>query len=255
MKRVLATALQKGGVGKTTMAISIAAELAKKGRTVLIDADPQGNATGALLSQYECEFADVLQGTVKLENAIHKTCVENLFIIPTASLDYQEKGLNKLRSYKSKSASNEPFAIDDMVKALSDSFDYCIFDTSPAFDAFEENIFYACDEVIAVMQADVFSNDGITIFGENIQDFKKRKRAETKPVFNKIILNSYDGRLAYHHAMKETLNNQSKFQIFIVPTDQAFKRSQNAQKPIQLLQNDAKVETLKAIENIAQNLI
>lgn len=254
--KTIATALQKGGVGKTTIAVSIAAELAKKHKVVIIDADPQGNATGSLVSSYKHEFADVLFGKCSPEEALQETSVANLWIIPTVALDQKANSLSQLRTYKTTLAPANPNAIKKIIKLLSDSFDYCIIDTCPAFDPFEENIFCACDEVIAVMLLDIFSTDGLSIFSANLADFKERKES-TKPDFKRIILNANNKSISFHKQIIEQMSQQDAFDCFIVPTDQAFKRAQNLQKPVQLLQKTegpASKDTLKALELIAANL-
>ena len=83
MKKI-AVAIQKGGVGKTTMSLSLAAELAGQGKKVLlIDADPQGNSTGTLLESFEHDLAEALYGDVTIDQVVTPTSVDNLFIIPT----------------------------------------------------------------------------------------------------------------------------------------------------------------------------
>ena len=247
----------KGGVGKTTLSVSIAAELAKKGRVLLVDCDPQGNTTGSLLKSYNHEFADVLFGKCTAEEAIMETEFQNLFVLPTVSLDTSNpNSLNQLRLYKTTLAANNPNAIRKMVKSISDKFDYCVFDTCPAFDPFEENIMAACDEVITVMLMDVFSVDGLTIFKENLRDFKERKEMEN-PKFSKIILNSCNKSITLHKKILEEMDAQEQFDCFVVPQDQAFKRAQSIQKPIQYLtkeEGEGKKETLDALSVIANNL-
>ncbi|MCQ2593200.1 MAG: AAA family ATPase [Treponema sp.] len=254
--KTIATALQKGGVGKTTIAVSLAAELAKKNKVIIIDADPQGNATGSLVSSYEKEFADVLFGKCAIEEAIIQTSVPNLHLIPTVALDSNAHSLNQLRMYKTTLAANNPNAVKKIVKSLSDKYDYCIIDTCPAFDPFEENIFTACDEVIAVMLLDIFSTDGLSIFNANLADFKDRKESE-KPAFKKIILNANNKSIAFHKQIIEKMAAQDTFDCFIIPTDQAFKRAQNLQKPVQWLtkaEGNASKETLEALALIAENI-
>lgn len=254
--KTIATALQKGGVGKTTLAVSIACELAKKSRVVLIDADPQGNATGSLLKSYDHEFADVLFGKCTAMDAVMPTEQENLYIIPTVALDSGATSLNQLRMYKTTMAPSNPRAIQKIVDQLASHFDYCIIDTSPSFDPFEENIFTACDEVIAVMLLDIFSTDGLSIFSANLADFKDRKGSE-KPAFKKIILNANNKGISFHRQIIEKMAAQDTFDCFIVPTDQAFKRAQNLQKPIQSLTNNegpASKQTLEALALIAEKI-
>jgi len=254
--KTIATALQKGGVGKTTIAVSIAAELAKKYNVIIIDADPQGNATGSLVSSYKNEFADVLFGDCTIDDAIIPTSVPNLSLIPTVALDQGAQSLNRLRLYKTTLAPSNPNAVKKIVKSLADKYDFCIIDTCPAFDPFEENIFTACDEVIAVMLLDIFSTDGLSIFSANLADFKDRKECE-KPTFSKIILNANNKSISFHKQIIEKMASQDTFDCFIVPTDQAFKRAQNLQKPIQTLSNGegkASNETLDALALIAQKI-
>ena len=160
MKKI-AVAIQKGGVGKTTISISLGAELANHGKKVLlIDADPQGNSTGTLLESFNHDLAEALYGDVTVDEVISPTSVNNLYIMPTNSLD--RKGSRSLKTYRSSEASKEPFIFVDLCDEVEKlGFDYCIFDTSPAFDAFEENIMTASDEVIVVIKADGYSQDGL----------------------------------------------------------------------------------------------
>lgn len=246
MKKI-SVSIQKGGVGKTTCSVSLAAELAKHGKVILIDGDPQGNSTGSLIESFEHELADVLYGNIAVDQAVYKTGVENLYIMPTAAID--EKGNNQLKKYRANEASGNPFAFADITDALAEQgFEYCIFDTSPNFDDFEENIMAATDETIAVVMPDIFSQDGLQIFENNLQNFKKRKRVNN-PVFKTFVFNGVNMSTKMARDILEQLSS-SELNVVTVPQDQNFRKAQGVRKTIQ--QFGAKPETLKAFEKLAE---
>ena len=246
MKKI-AVSIQKGGVGKTTISLSLAAELARRGKKVLlIDADPQGNTTGTLLESFSHDLAETLYGDVTIDQAISKTQIENLYIIPTNSID--RKGFRSLRTYRTSEASKEPFIFSDLCEEVKKlNFDYCIFDTSPAFDEFEENIMIASDEVVAVIKADAYSQDGLQIFKNNLESFKKRKHSQN-PKFETIVLNEINRSIKLTDIISEGLN-EGDFNVVFVPVDQDFKYATLARQTIQ--QRGGKKETLDALKNLA----
>lgn len=247
--KVIGLGLQKGGVGKSSVSIALAAELAKTSKVLLIDADPQGNSTSALLKEIGLEFADALLDACEIDKPVTKTEIKNLWIMPTKPIEMEGKEKSKLRIYKKNRASEEPFVMDDIAAQFTDQFDYLIFDTSPDFSTFEENIFYACDEIIPVMKCDTFSADGLTIFLENVKDFKKRRRCQ-KAEIKTVVINEHNASFSLDTKIKDLIVGQEGYNSIVVPQDQAFKRSQAYQKSIQEI--GAKPNTLEAIRNLAE---
>lgn len=248
--KTITFALQKGGTGKTSCSVSAAVELAKKYKVIFIDADPQGNASAWIgPDQIAYELSDVLTEKVPLGKAICQTAVPNLFLLPTAGIG------GSLREYQESSkALTQPYAIADLLPALSQLFDFCVIDTSPAFGAIERAAFAAADEVIPVLQLNQFSIDGLQIFTTNLATAKKSLRLGDKPALDKIILNSRDERIAQQNENLNMFQQMTgKFELFILPTDQSYSKAQKLKLPIQMI-NASKKETLETLSRLADSI-
>lgn len=246
--KTITFALQKGGTGKTSISVSTAVQLAENGkRVLLIDADPQGNATTWLgVDEMSVELADVLMKKTPAKEAIINTQVDNLSIIPTASLD------SDLRLYSKTLATQQPFIIKHICREVKEDFDFLIIDTSPSFGALEESCFLASDEAITVLNIDEFSSDGIITFMQNIDSLKDRYDTD-KPKMNKIILNSRDLRLVQQADYLEKIKTATDSKLYIVPVDQGFRKAQSVHVPLQHLEG-VKKETLSVIKNLSRDL-
>ena len=247
--KTITFALQKGGTGKTSVSVSVASELAKNGRVVLIDADPQGNASAWFNFDLNYELSDILTQKCSIGDALVATGVKNLFMIPTAGI---EGGLN---GYQKTQATEKKEAILDITDELAKAFDYCIIDTSPHFGPLEESCFIASDEIVPVMMIDRFSFDGLEIFINNLSDLKNRsKRVSKAATIKRIVLNAKDNRLSTQagkiEALQQTLTDQIK--MHVIPVDQGFKKAQDLH--VSLEEVDAKKETLATLAEIAEAL-
>jgi len=247
--KVITFALQKGGTGKTSVSVSTAVDLAEKGnRVLLIDGDPQGNATTWLgAEEISKELADVLMKKCSASEAIISTQVDNLKLIPTASLD------STLRLYSKTLATEQPFIIKHLVRELKDQFDFIIVDTSPSFGALEESFFLASDEAITVLNIDEFSSDGLITFMQNIDRLRDRYDTD-KPKMDKIVLNSRDMRLIQQADYLEKIKSATDSNLYIIPVDQGFRKAQSVHVPLQFL-DGVKKETLTVISNLADDII
>ena len=247
--KTIAFALQKGGTGKTSTAVSVATELAKKHKVVLIDADPQGNASAWYNNELTAELSDVLTNKAGIGEALISTGIKNLFMIPTAGVG---GGLN---AYQKTEANGKPEAMLDVTDELAKAFDFCIIDTSPHFGPLEESCFIASDEIVPVMMIDRFSFDGLEIFMSNLQDLKSRaKRVSKAAEIKRLVLNSKDNRLATQDGKIDALTKPlpANMKLHVIPVDQAFKKAQDMHEPIETV--EPKKETLTVIKEIAKEL-
>lgn len=253
--KTVAVSIEKGGNGKTTVSMSLAAELAKKSKVILVDADPQGNSSSTLINNLQYELADVLTGKCYPKEAILPTSVENLFILPTAGLTDVESGL---RDYRDRNAAREPNVFEELCEEFKNmGFGYCIFDTSPAFAAFEENIYQATDEIIAVIKPDQYSQDGLETFKNNLNSFYRRKmKKQVKPVLKTVVMNDVNRSHKMTNDLLKLLGMQNVYKIVTIPTDQNFRKAQMEKKTIQQFyaqkSNREKKATLEAITKLAR---
>lgn len=252
--KVTTFAIQKGGTGKTSLSVSTAVELAKIGRTIIIDADPQGNTTTWLgIENLEKELSDILTNEDYTKDDVIQTIlptqVENLFIIPTAGLG------GSLGNWQKYGANDDPKAISRMLRTLKDDFDFCIIDTSPSFGGIETSCFLASHETVTVLKIDEFSVDGLQIFFDNLKKMKRRHDTEL-PELTKIVLNIRDYRLiqqASIYSQIEELAKKSNKTLYTIPVDQAFPKAQQVHCPIQFI-DGVKKETSETIKKLAKDI-
>jgi chromosome partitioning protein len=244
--KTIAFHLQKGGIGKTSISGSIAFELAKRGRTIILDLDPQGNLSSWLLTNSpEHELAAVLFGRVSVGSAIVATPTPNLDILPTFGLDGELKlfGENQLAS--------EPFILCDLVEELSHlGYEYAVMDLSPGIGRLERSALIAADEVVTPMTPESFSLDGLDIFAAELAKAKKAMRRG--PVHRRIVVNAFDGRIDQHRVIASQAWELQGFEVFTVPVDPCFRKAQALHLPIQILPKPqaAKVETLAELSRL-----
>ena len=157
MGKVVSVANQKGGVGKTTTAINLSTVLAKKGKKVLlIDADPQGNATSGIGVDKNQEFStyDVLIEDIMIENTLQETNIKNLDLCPSnINLAGAEVELVKLEQRERK--------LKDKLDEIKDEYDFVIIDCPPSLGLITLNAFTASDSVLIPVQCEYYALEGL----------------------------------------------------------------------------------------------
>ena len=252
--KTIAVGIQKGGTGKTTIAVSLAAELARYGSTLIVDADPQGNATNWLSppdKNLPGELAGVFSRTANLQTATISTETAGLFLLPTAGIGGQ------LRFYISNESEMKQLAnFKNLIKDIAkQGYKFCVIDLSPAFGFMERAAFMTADEIITPIMPDTFGMDGLEIFTYNLLQLKEDAEAAGMGrigAYNYLVLNAIDRRIKQHDELIEKVKTEAKQKAFLIPVDQAFRRAQTACRPIQA--EAAKNETLAEFSRMAAEL-
>jgi chromosome partitioning protein len=189
MARIVAVANQKGGVGKTTTAVNLAASVAANDHKVLlVDFDPQGNASSSVgypNDRVELSIYDALVGEVGLQDCIRPTEITTLFVVP-ATMDLVGAEIELIGN-----ESRESY-LKNVLATVADQFDYIIIDCPPSLGMLTLNALVAADGVVVPMQAEYFALEGL---GALISTIEKVRQAYNPDLdLEGILFCMYDPR-------------------------------------------------------------
>ena len=189
LPRVIAIANQKGGVGKTTTAVNLGAALAELGyRVLIVDLDPQGNATTGLGingRNLEASIYDVILHDVAIEDCIEPTNLRNLFLVP-ATIDLAGAEIELVPAF------SRELRLKRAIDSVLEDFDFVLIDCPPSLGLLTVNALAAAGEVAVPIQCEYYALEGLGQLLNNIE----RVRANLNPRLSvsTIILTMYDAR-------------------------------------------------------------
>lgn len=229
MPRIIAIANRKGGVGKTTTTVNVATAMAATGKKVLvIDLDPQGNAStsmgvdkrGRMVSSYE-----VLVGTRKLSEAIVWTEIPNFSLVPSSpDLAGAEIELVDMDSRE--------YALKKAIQRDAVNYDYVLIDCPPSLSLVTINALVAANAVIVPLQCEFLALEGITDLIRNINTIKKRFNPSLE--LQGVVLTMYDKRNNLTQMVEEDVRNFFGKKVYntVIPRNVRISEAPSHGKPV-----------------------
>lgn len=249
MGKVISVANQKGGVGKTTTTVNLATLLAKKGKKVLlIDTDPQGNATSGLGITKELELSvyDILIGETTFNEVIQETTIKNLKVCPSnISLAGAEVELVSMMSREQR--------LKTKLDEIKDQYDYILIDCPPSLGLITLNAFTASDSVLIPVQCEYFALEGLGQLLNTVNLVKKHlnKNLEVEGA----LLTMYDARTNLSNQVVKEVKKYFEDKVYktVIPRNVRLSEAPSYGMPISIY--DPRSKGAKAYEKFTKELL
>ena len=248
--KIIAFANQKGGVGKTTSAVNIAACVARQKKNVLlVDTDPQGNATTGLginKRQIHASVYDLLISRTAAADAVCPTCVPGLSVIPsTMDLVGAEIELVDIE--------NREYKLRESLQPLTEKYDYIFIDCPPSLGLITLNALTAASGLVIPALCEFYSLEGLTQLMNTVRYIKQRKNPSLELVG--VLVNMYDGRLTLNAQVLGEIKKYFGPKLFSRPVPRNVKLSEAPSYGVPAYMYDKYSKGSRAYEDIAQELI
>ena len=249
MGKVISVANQKGGVGKTTTTVNLSTLLAKKGKKVLlIDTDPQGNATSGLGVDKDVELSvyDILVGDTTFEETVQETAIKNLKVCPSnISLAGAEVELVSMMSREQRLKAKL-----DLVK---DQYDYILIDCPPSLGLITLNAFTASDSVLIPVQCEYYALEGLGQLLNTINLVKKHLNKDIE--IEGALLTMYDARTNLSNQVVKEVKKYFNDKVYktVIPRNVRLSEAPSYGMPI--TEYDPRSKGAKAYEKFAKELL
>jgi len=250
MTKVIAIVNQKGGVGKTTTAVNLAAFIGKKRKKVLlVDLDPQGNATSGLgidKGELESTTYDMLVNDVPAEDIVVESSAVNVDMIPTnINLAGAEVELV--------SAMSREQILKNALKDIKDNYDYVIIDCPPSLGLLTINALTACEDVIVPIQGEYYALEGLTQLIDTINIVKKKLNPDIS--IGGVVLTMFNLRTQLSRQVKEDVEEYFGKKVFKTLVPRNVRLAEAPSYGMSIYDYDKNSKGSKAYEALAAEVI